>query len=65
MSQQTLHNVFMAMMYVARNEVEEGEIDQKYHDLFDEITSNNDYSVSDMMDNLENVYELINKDSFI
>ncbi|MDQ0273345.1 DNA-directed RNA polymerase delta subunit [Cytobacillus purgationiresistens] len=55
----------MSMMYVARNEMDEGEINQKYHDLFDNITSNHDYSVTDMMDNLEYVYQLINKNHSI
>lgn len=47
------------MMNVARNEAEPNEIDEKYHELVDEIITENDYGVTDVIDNLETIYQLI------
>jgi len=53
----TLKTIFLAMMYVAR---EEGiEINDKYYELEDQINRENDLGLTDMVDNIENVYTLI------
>lgn len=49
-----LITAYKAMMYVAR---EEGiEIEEKYKQLEELILQNYDYDVTDMMDNLEVIY---------
>lgn len=50
----TLKHAFFAMMYVAR---EEGQVlEEKYEKMFEYIHTYNELGVTDMMDNLENMY---------
>lgn len=60
MEQITLKTIFLAMTYTARKEGLE--IDQKYLDLEEEIHNYNDLDVTDMLDNMENVYKLIERE---
>ena len=53
----TLKTVFQAMMYVATKEGEE--VDEKYLKMWDHLVTENDLSVTDMMDNIENVYKAL------
>lgn len=53
----TLKSIFLAMTYAARKEGVT--LDQKYYDLEDLINEENDISLTDMIDNIENVYSLI------
>lgn len=55
--QVTLQTVFLAMMYTAKSEGVE--VDAKYLALEDYINENNDLSLSDMIDNIQNVYKFI------
>lgn len=57
MNQQTLKAIFLAMTYTARKEGVK--LDQKFYDLEDSINENEDISVTDMIDNMQNVYALI------
>lgn len=59
LSQITLKTIYLAMMYVARNEKEV--LEDKYYELENIINENHDLSLTDMIDNIENVYNLINK----
>lgn len=61
MNQTTLHLVFKAMLFTARELGEEGEINKKYLELEELIDTMNDYSLTDMIDNLDNVYNLIDQ----
>lgn len=59
MNKHQLITAFKAMMYVAR---EEGiEIAEKYEQLDEFILQNYDYSVTDMMANLDTIYEELKK----
>ncbi|MGM7720536.1 hypothetical protein [Metabacillus sp. Hm71] len=57
MHQFTLKTAYLAMMYVARNEGIE--LDEKYYELEDDL--NGIFEVTDMIDNIENIYKLIEK----
>ncbi|MCA1025710.1 hypothetical protein LCM23_06370 [Cytobacillus kochii] len=62
MNQTTLHLIYKAMMYTAR-QLNEGEpLHDKYFDLENMIDERNDYDLEDMKDNIEIVYSLIDKD---
>lgn len=51
--------IFTAMMYAAR---EQGvEVDAKFYELEDEL--NGDYSIEDVIDNLESVYKMAKEDT--
>lgn len=53
----TLKTIFHAMLYVAREEGEE--VDDKYHKMLEHLITSNDLDVTDMVDNLENVYKAL------
>ena len=56
----TLKTAFMAMCYVAR---EEGiELNEKYEQLMNDLITYNDLNVTDMVDNMENIYQLLTKE---
>ena len=55
----TLKASFLAMMYVAREE--EIVVDKKYYELENLINEQEDINLTDMIDNIENIYKLIVK----
>lgn len=60
----TLKTAFLAMMYVAREEGETLPLEYfKYLELEDEINEESDLNLTDMIDNMENIYKLIKKGS--
>ncbi|MGD7047047.1 hypothetical protein FZC83_02210 [Rossellomorea marisflavi] len=60
MNQEQLKIIYMAMMQVARTEATDEQL-EKYEELSDDIINYHDFSVSDVIDNLETVYNLIDK----
>ncbi|GLI82360.1 hypothetical protein ANABIO32_00460 [Rossellomorea marisflavi] len=60
MNQEQLKIIYLAMMQVARTEATEEQL-EKYEELSDDLINYHDFSVSDVIDNLETVYNLIDK----
>ncbi|WP_442636568.1 hypothetical protein [Rossellomorea marisflavi] len=63
MNQEQLKIIYLAMMQVARTEATEATEGQleKYEELSDDLINYHDFSVSDVIDNLETVYNLIDR----
>lgn len=60
MNQEQLKIIYLAMMQVARTEATEEQL-EKYEELSDDLINYHNFSVSDVIDNLETVYNLIDK----
>ncbi|MEW5569644.1 hypothetical protein [Rossellomorea marisflavi] len=60
MNQEQLKLIYLAMMQVARTEATEEQL-EKYEELSDDLINYHDFSVSDVIDNLETVYNLIDR----
>ena len=54
-----LISAFKAMLYVARAEGAEDELKEKYLKLEEELDYDEEYTLTDMIDNIENVYVLL------
>lgn len=63
MEQYALKSIFLSMMYVARNE--KVTVDRKYNELENWINANETIELMGMIDNIETVYQLIEKDKEI
>lgn len=62
MHQDTLRAIFLSMMYVAR---QEGiKVESKYYELEELINDYNGTSLTDMIDNFENVYKLVDQSDY-
>lgn len=57
----TLKTAFKAMLYAAKNEGLENELDKKYLELENRIDSYEELDIIDMIHNIENIYEEIDQ----
>jgi hypothetical protein len=64
MDQLQLKIIYLAMMQVARTEASEEEL-EKYEELAEDISTYHDLEVRDVIDNLETVYNMIDKSVFV